>query len=110
MPFFIKPITRGIAGRVDTMFLNENFKTTFSFLESQVASSPGGGKYLCGTELTAADILMSFPLIVASQEKIDAKAYPKLTEYIKLLEQNEVHLRSEQIAKDNGGGKVRASL
>lgn len=65
---------------------------------------------MCGTELTAADILMSFPLIVASQEKIDAKAYPKLTEYIKLLEQNEVHLRSEQIAKDNGGGKVRASL
>ena len=92
------------------MFLNETFKTHFSFLESQLASSPGGGKYLCGTELTAADILMSFPLMVAAQQKIDAKAYPKLMEYIKMLEQNEVHKRSEEKAKEAGGGKIKASL
>lgn len=53
VPFFIKPITRGIAGRVDALFLTENFKTHFSFLESQLASSPDGGEYLCGAELTA---------------------------------------------------------
>ena len=110
MPFFIKPITRGIANRVDSMFLSETLKTHFEFLESQITSSPGGGKYLCGTQLTAADILMSFPLIVARDSKIDAKACPKLVEYINMLEQNEVHKRSEQIAKDAGGGKIRAQL
>lgn len=110
MPFFIKPITRGIANRVDNMFLTQTLNTHFSFLESQLASSPGGGKYLCGTELTGADILMSFPLIVAKNTKIDAKACPKLIEYIDMLEQNEVHLRSEKIAKDAGGGKIRAVL
>ena len=110
VPFFLKPITRSIASRVDQAFLNENFKTQFSFLESQIASSPGGGKYLCGTELTAADILMSFPLIVASQQKIDAKAYPKLAAYIKMLEENEVHKRSEEKAKEAGGGKIKAVL
>lgn len=110
VPFFIKPITRSIASRVDQAFLNENFKTQFSFLESQIASSPGGGKYLCGTELTAADILMSFPLTVAAQQKIDPKTYPKLTEYIKMLEENEVHKRSEEKAKEAGGGKIKAVL
>ena len=110
VPFFIKPITRGIASRVDQAFLNENFKTQFGFLESQLASSPGGGKYLCGAELTAADILMSFPLMVAAQQKIDAKAYPKLMAYIKTLEENEVYKRSEEKAKEAGGGKIKAVL
>ena len=75
------------------MFLDANFKTNFSFLEEQLKSSPDGGQYLCGKDLTAADILMSFPLI-AAQRKIDSTAYPTLRAYIKLLEQNEVYLRS----------------
>lgn len=110
VPFFIKPITRGIANRVDNMFLSQTLKTHFDFLESQIKSSPGGGKYLCGTELTAADILMSFPLIVAKDSKINHEECPKLIEYITMLEQNEVHQRSEKIAKDAGGGKVKANL
>ena len=88
VPFFIKPIVKAIPARVESMFLNENFKTHFGFLESQMASSPENGKYLCGKDLTAADILISFPLF-AGRSKIDKTAYPKLIEYINTLEQNE---------------------
>lgn len=51
-----------ITGAVESKFLEPNYKTHFDFLESQMASSPGGGEYLCGPELSGADILMSFPL------------------------------------------------
>jgi glutathione S-transferase len=45
------------------MFLDPNFKTHFTFLEQQLASSLNNGNYLCGNNLTGADILMSFLLI-----------------------------------------------
>ena len=107
VPFFIKPITRGIAGRVENMFLIENFKTHFGFLESQLKSSPDGGKYLCGKDITAADILMSFPLI-AGKGKVDAKAYPTLTAYRKMLEQNEVYLKSIKKVEEVSGEPFKA--
>jgi len=85
VPFFIKPVTRGIADKVDNVYLNENFATHFGFLESQLASSPDNGEYLCGASLTAADILMSFPIIAASG-KVDAEKFPKLKAYAAKLE------------------------
>ena len=108
-PFFIRPVTRGIAGRVESMFLLENYKTHFSFLESQLASSPDDGKYLCGKEITAADILISFPLI-AGKGKIDANAYPKLRAYIKMLEENEVYLKSIKKAEEASGEPIKSVL
>lgn len=131
MPFFIKPITRQIASRVDNLFLNENFKTQFGFLEEQLKTSPDGGQYLCGKDLTAADILMvsgcpsfiegvwkltalcfalqSFPLI-AGAEKIDEKLYPTLTGYRKLLQKNEVHQRSVKKLEEITGEQMKSML
>lgn len=110
VPFFIKPITRGIASRVDSMYLTQNLNTHFSFLEEQLKTSPNSGKYLCGSDLTAADILMSFPLEAASQGKIDAKAYPKLMEYIDMISKNEVNVRSVKKAEELGVGNVKPKL
>ncbi|KAL8782893.1 MAG: hypothetical protein Q9195_009541, partial [Heterodermia aff. obscurata] len=61
-PFFIKPISNLITGMLESRVLGPNYKTHFDFLESQIASSPDGGEYLCGPELSGADIMMSFPL------------------------------------------------
>lgn len=94
------------------MFLNKNFETHYSFLESQLASSPDGGKYLCGPDLTAADILMSFPLMVArtSRGKVSMSDYPKLNEYTNLLENNEVYLRSLKKIEEVSGEPVKSHL
>ena len=93
VPFFIKPVTRGIADKVDNMYLNDNFATHFGFLESQLASSPDNGEYLCGASLTAADILMSFP-IIAANEKVDANKFPKLKAYAARMQAHEGNVAS----------------
>lgn len=110
-PFFVKPLTRMIAGRVDSMFLTENYATHFSFLESQVASSPNGGKYLCGEKLTAADIVMSFPLMAAkTRDKIEKSKYPKLTAYVELLENHEGYRNSIKKIEEVSGEKFTSVL
>jgi glutathione S-transferase len=88
VPFFIKPVTRGIADKVDNLYLNDNFATHFGFLESQLTSSPDNGEYLCGASLTAADILMSYPIIAAS-DKFDAVKHPKLKAYAARIKDHE---------------------
>jgi glutathione S-transferase len=93
VPFFIKPITRGIADKVDTAYLTDNYATHFGFLESQLASSPDNGEYLCGASLTAADILLSFPIVAASG-KVDAEKFPKLKAYAARIEAHEGHKNS----------------
>ena len=79
-PFFVKPIVNLITGGIESGYLTPNYNTNFDFLESQIASSPDGGEYLCGRELSGADILMSFPL-GAAKGRIPAftkEKHPKL--------------------------------
>ena len=93
IPFFIKPVTRAVATKIEDAFLNANLATQFSFLESQLATSPDNGKFLCGKYLTSADILLSFPL-VAGKDRIPTASYPKLKAYIERLENHPGYLRS----------------
>jgi len=97
VPFFIRPIINGIYNKVNSLFLEPNFKTHFTFLEDQISTSPGGGQYLCGEKLTGADILMSFPLIAGKERGgLTKDKYPKLVEYIERLEAQDGYKRAIQ--------------
>ena len=86
-PYLLRPITYAISDKVDSLFFKGENANHFSFLEGQLASSPDGGEFLCGKELTAADILMSFPVSAAKGTgNIDPAKYPKLLAYIDKLE------------------------
>lgn len=91
VPFFIKPISRKISSEINNAFVIPNFKKHFSFLEQQLSTSPGGGQYLCGTKLSGADILLSFPLIAGRESGgvtcATKDQYPKLAAYIQRLEE-----------------------
>lgn len=104
VPFFIKPITGAVAGKINSNFLDPNFKTHFGFLESQLASSPNGGKYLCGPNLTGADILLSFPLLAGrSRTGLTKEKYPKLYGYIDMIEAESGYKKSvEKIVEIDG--------
>ncbi|KAJ5179005.1 hypothetical protein N7492_002215 [Penicillium capsulatum] len=89
-PFFVRPITSIVASQVESAFLTRNVEGNLAFLEDQLKSAPEGGPYLCGKELTAADILISFPIIAAKgrvlQDKKAQEKYPLLSAYATRLE------------------------
>ncbi len=104
VPFFIKPITNSVADRITSMFLRPNFETHYKFIESQLETSPDGGDYLCGKDLTAADILMSFPLEAGkSRSGMTQEQCPRLWRYVDLLHQREAYQRSVQKIRDIEG-------
>jgi glutathione S-transferase len=87
------------------MYFKPNFKTHFDFLESQLASAPNGRGFLCGKDLTAVDILMSFPLQAGQKrlKMINETDYPLLNAYVNKLEGMEGYKRSvERIEKETG--------
>ena len=61
-PFFIKPVIRGIVGRVRKGFLDRQIASNLDFMEGEL----GKFEWFTGNEFTAADIQMSFPLEAAS--------------------------------------------
>ena len=96
-PFFIKPIANAITGNIESMFLKPNLESNFNFLESQVKSAPDGGGYLCGSKLTGADILLSYPLSAAKgRAGLSKEKYPALFEYVTRLEAMEKNKKAVQ--------------
>lgn len=84
-----------MADRVTSMFLRPNFETHYKFVESQLETSPG--EYLCGSELTAADILMSFPLEAGrSRSGLSEEQCPRIWKYVNTLRQREAYKRAVQ--------------
>ncbi|KAI4112297.1 MAG: hypothetical protein LQ338_008328 [Usnochroma carphineum] len=96
-PFFLRPIANIIAGSVESLFVGPNLESNFGFLESQVKSAPDGGGYLCGSKLTGADILMSFPLGAAKgRVGFTKEKHPALWAYVDRLEEMEGFKRAVQ--------------
>ena len=86
-----------ITSAVETKFLFPNLDTQFAFLEGQIASSPNGGQYLCGPDLTAADIFMSFPLSAAKgRAGFSKEKHPKLWAYVDRIEALDASKRAVQ--------------
>ena len=104
VPFFIKPITNAVANKVESGFLAPNFKTHYNFLEEQLKTSPDDGTFLCGNELTAADIMLSFPLAAGqSRSGFSREDYPRVWAYIDRLHEREAYQRAVQKIVDIEG-------
>lgn len=58
VPFFIKPIARTIANKIDATFTDGELNTHFGWIEEAL----GGKTYFAGDEFSAADIQMSYPI------------------------------------------------
>ncbi|KAI0393620.1 hypothetical protein F5Y17DRAFT_302342 [Xylariaceae sp. FL0594] len=101
IPFFIRPITGMVANQIFASFIFPNIQRMLVFLEKELETS--GGDFLCGNNLTSADVLISFALI-SSKNKIaefgawpsgDPKvSLPKLFAYIERLESQPGYKRS----------------
>ena len=81
MPFFVKPIARGISTKVLERMVTPNLKRQLDFMESELAGSP----WFAGAEFSAADIQMSFPLEAAAQRAGLDASRPHLVEFLKRI-------------------------
>ncbi|KAL2257007.1 hypothetical protein VTK26DRAFT_783 [Humicola hyalothermophila] len=110
VPFFLRPITSFIVGQMFAAFVVPEMCKHFGFLESQLETAPDNGPYLCGKHLSAADILLSFPLLLA-KEKIGGLSagrkegtlvdkFPQLWAYLKRLEEEPGYKRAEAKIKE----------
>lgn len=65
-PVLVRPIAKGISGNVKKLFINPNLKTHFDFLEAEIARTG----WFAGSDLSAADIQMSFPIEAAESRGV----------------------------------------
>jgi len=79
MPFFARPIARGIADKVLAAFIDPNLQRQIAFMEAELAGSP----WFAGQALTAADIQMSFPIEAANQRAgLSGERTPRLLDWL----------------------------
>ncbi|MCE4555655.1 glutathione S-transferase family protein [Roseateles cellulosilyticus] len=95
MPFFVKPIARGIADKVLGSFVQPNIDAQLKFLESELSTRP----WFAGAEFSAADVQMSFPLEAAASRGGSMDAYSRLRDFLA-----RIHARpAYQQALERGG-------
>lgn len=103
-PFFIKPLLRMISGRIRSGFLDQNFDSTFKFIEGQLATNPDGGPFFCGNDLSAADVMMLSPLQAAvDKDVIKQDQYPKIFAWLDKIQERESYKAAVKRAEDETG-------
>jgi glutathione S-transferase len=90
MPFFVKPIARGIAAKAKAGFIMPQLKTHLDFMEGELARST----WFAGEELTAADIQMSFPLEAAAGRGGLNESRPKLMAFLQRIHARPAYARA----------------
>lgn len=80
MPFFIKPIAKGIANKVLSNYVMPNVKNNMDFIEKHLSQN----KWFAGDKMTGADIQMSFPL-EASMARTKMDDYPNTKAYVEKI-------------------------
>jgi glutathione S-transferase len=95
MPFFAKPIAKGIASKAKSAFIMPNITNHLNFMEGELGKSA----WFAGADFSGADIQMSFPIEAAvARGGLDAKR-PKLMAFLE-----RIHARpAYQRALERGG-------
>jgi len=81
MPFFAKPIARGIAAKVKALMIEPNLKRQLDFMESELSRS----EWFAGDEFSAADIQMSFPVEASAMRAGLDASRPQLMTFLKKI-------------------------
>jgi glutathione S-transferase len=95
MPFFARPIARGIADNVLKSFVAPNVKAQLDYIEGELAARP----WFAGERFSAADIQMSFPLEAAKARRLFDATRPRALAWLE-----KIHARpAYQHALERGG-------
>jgi glutathione S-transferase len=90
MPFFVKPVARGIADKVDQGFLAPNIARQLAYMEAELGQSA----WFAGSEFSAADIQMSYPLEAAAARAGLGAGHPRLAGWLERIHARPAYRRA----------------
>jgi glutathione S-transferase len=95
MPFFLKPVAKGIVQGVSRAFVQPQTKTHLTFIDNELRARP----WFAGDTFSAADVQMSFPLEAATV-RAGARSYPHIAGWL-----DRIHARPAYKRALERGGK-----
>ncbi len=95
VPFFIRPVAKGIADKIDKQYTDAEITTHFAFIEAHLASR----EWFAGGQFTAADVQMSFP-IEAGAMRSSTPIGPNTRAWLERIQKRPAYQR----AMEKGGG------
>ncbi len=81
MPFFARPIARGISNKVLERMVRPNLNRQLDFMDAELARH----QWFAGNEFSAADIQMSFPVEAAAQRAGLDASRPRLMAFLQRI-------------------------
>jgi glutathione S-transferase len=81
MPFFIKPIAKGIAGKVKQSFIAPRIAENLDYMEAEL----GKASWFAGEAMTGADIQVSFVLEACAARGGLDESRPRLMAFLKRI-------------------------
>ena len=79
MPFFVRPVAKGIADQVMKSFISPNVENSLRFIEDHLSKN----MWFSGDEMSAADFQMRFPLEAAMTRSDIASKLPAINAWVK---------------------------
>ncbi len=89
VPFFVKPITRKIAGSLESEFVDPQLKLHFGYIASELEATG----WFAGSEFTAADVQMSFP-VEAGAKRAGAQSHPSIRAFVDRIQARPAYQRA----------------
>lgn len=91
MPFFAKPVAKGIAKQIRQGFALPEIKKLLDFMEGELAERD----WFAGDSLTGADIQMSYPLEAAvARGGLTKKTHPNLAAFVDRIQKRDAYKRA----------------
>ena len=81
MPFFIRPIAKGIADKVMQSYVGPNLANNLRVIEEHL----GRHTWFTGEQMTGADFQMIFPLEAALNRAIKADSFPHIAAFVQRI-------------------------
>lgn len=88
MPFFVRPVARGIADKTMAAFVGPQLKLHLDYMEAELSTRP----WFAGDRFTAADIQMSFPVEAAAARV--GKDRPRLQAFLERIRARPAYQRA----------------
>ena len=90
LPFFIKPVARGIADKTDASFTDPELDKHVAFMEAHL----GRHKYFAGSSFSAADIQMVFGVEAGAGRVSQLESAPNLAAWLQRVRGRDCYMRA----------------